>query len=218
MEQSAEYYDQIFNSEKGFQTHYKDSFYFVHWTQVIQYLKKINSPVILEVGCGPGQLANYLDDEEYGNYAGFDFSQTAIEKAKQILPQVNFWVGDALQLENFEKYDYNSVICLEVLEHINDDIKILNNIKPGANIIFSVPNFDAESHVRWFTNERQIKSRYYKKIAIEDIVRIGNIYICKGVRSDFTPNLFQAFLKSREEVNLNSFIIRLRHRLKNILK
>ena len=181
-------------------------------------MKKIPSPSILEIGCGPGQLAKYLVDEEFKIYTGFDFSKVAIQKAKLTVPQFIFFVKDAVLLKSYIDIEYNTVICLEVLEHIKYDLKVIENIKIGAYIIFSVPNFDSESHVRWFTSESQIRSRYFKKINISEITRIGNIYICFGIRSDFMPNVFQYILKTREKIRFNSFLKRIKHKLKNLFK
>ncbi|WP_375579617.1 class I SAM-dependent methyltransferase [Marivirga tractuosa] len=216
VEKSETFYDQKFGSELDYQNHYKNSWYYVHWTQIIKYLKKFDKPKILEVGCGTGQLAEYLSDEGYKYYCGFDFSAKAIEIAKNRI-NLDFFVGNALDKKSFEK-DYNFIICTEVLEHIKDDYKVLNNIEVGSNIIFSVPNFDEESHVRWFLSERQIKRRYFRHIEIKDITRIGNIYIVLGIRSNFNPNILQTFFATRENISINSFTIRLKHRIKNFLK
>lgn len=215
-EKDYNYYNRFFTENKSFHTDYKNSFYYVHWTQVIVFLKKIVASNVLEVGCGTGQLAEYLVNEGFVNYKGFDFSDKAIEIAKS---KVNtcFFVANALEKQSFH-HDYDTIICLEVLEHIKNDLILIENIKKGSNIIFSVPNFDAPSHVRWFTSERQIKRRYYRTIDIQEIIRIGNIYICKGVVTDFKPTFFQKFLASREKVDIQSFSKRIKHRIKNTFK
>ncbi len=215
-EKSEEFYDNKFTHENDYHEHYKDSWYFVHWTQIIKYLKRFNEPKILEVGCGTGQLAEYLFDEGYKNYVGFDFSKKAIEIAQK-KTNFNFFVGNALDPSSF-KIDYDFIICTEVLEHIKEDFKVIENIKIGTNIIFSVPNFDEVSHVRWFLSERQIKKRYYRLINIKNITRIGNIYIVLGERDNFAPNIVQKILASREEISFESFTKRFKHRIKNMLK
>jgi 2-polyprenyl-3-methyl-5-hydroxy-6-metoxy-1,4-benzoquinol methylase len=215
-DKSASYYDDHFENEIGFQLHYKKSYYYVHWTQVIVFLSKIKDPEILEIGCGTGQFAEYLKDENFTNYRGFDFSAGAIELAKKRV-SMHFFQGDALDGKNF-KGRYNTVVCLEVLEHIQNDLQILSFLPAETNIIFSVPNFDAPSHVRWFTSERQVKKRYFRAVNIEKIIRVGNIYICRGVISPFRPTLLQHLFASREDVGLNSFSKRIRHRFKNALK
>jgi 2-polyprenyl-3-methyl-5-hydroxy-6-metoxy-1,4-benzoquinol methylase len=221
LEKEANYYDAIFEHDTMFHTEYKDSVYYVPWTQVIVFLrrfkKNFGEVCILEIGSGPGQLTQYLFDEGFTNYHGFDFSTKAIELAKIKFPKADFYLGNALDSTSFQK-EYNTAICLEVLEHVIKDICILENIKIGTHVIFSVPNFDADSHVRWFTSERQIKRRYYRFINIDQIKKVGNIYVCSGIRENFAPTIFQRLLITREEVHLASFINRLKHHLKNILK
>jgi SAM-dependent methyltransferase len=216
-EQKDSYYDQLFLKRADYHTHYKDSHYYVHWTQVIKFLRHRKEANILEVGCGPGQLAKYLQDEKYLNYQGFDFSSQAIEMAERMVPEFNFFRADALEAASYPD-NYDIVICLEVLEHLKADKTVIRNIREGKEIIFSIPRFDDPSHVRWFLSEYQIKKRYYTLIDIKAIIRVGEIYICKGIRSDFRPNLYQRILKVREPIALGGVTARIRHRIKNTFK
>src|SRR5690606_27539822 len=111
-EKPASYYNDLFKSNVAYQVHYKDSFYYVHWTQVIVLLKKIGNPRILEIGCGTGQFAEYLHDEGFVEYSGFDFSAEAIEVAKARL-RADFFVGNALAPESYVR-PFDTVVCLEV--------------------------------------------------------------------------------------------------------
>lgn len=215
-EKYSEFYNVKFENSLDYHSHYKDSFYYVHWTQIIRFLKRLDKPKILEVGCGTGQLAHYLYDEGYKEYRGFDFSEKAIKIALQRV-NLDFFVGNALEESSFAGV-YDTIISTEVLEHIENDRKVLENIPIGKNIIFSVPNFDEVSHVRWFRSEREIKSRYFKLVRIFEIVRVGDIYIVRGERSNFKPNFLQSILASREEIKLSTFSKRFRHRIKNIFK
>lgn len=216
-EKPASYYDAHFEKDTQTHGHYKNSFYYVHWTQVIVLLRKIVSPEILEIGCGTGQLAEYLKDEGYTKYVGFDFSPGAIALANERIG-IRFLQGDALDADLYKTLHFNTVICLEVLEHINRDIDVIKNIPQQTNIIFSVPNFDAPSHVRWFNSEREIKKRYFEYVNLQEIIRVGNLFICKGIVSAFTPNPIQRLLASRENAGLRSFSKRIRHRVKNFFK
>lgn len=215
-EKPASYYDKHFENERSFQVHYKHSFYYVHWTQVIVFLRKIADPEILEIGCGTGQLAEYLRDENFRRYTGFDFSPKAISLARERVDAV-FFVGDALDPACYQR-SFNTVICLEVLEHIRKDLEVLGLLPIDTHIVFSVPNFDAPSHVRWFTSERQIKTRYYRQVDIAQIVRVGNIYVCRGIIRPFNPGILQRFFATREKVGFSSFTRRIRHRIKNTFK
>jgi 2-polyprenyl-3-methyl-5-hydroxy-6-metoxy-1,4-benzoquinol methylase len=67
----------------------------------------------------------------------------------------------------FEQINYDLVLILEVLEHLNNDVEILTKIKSKSKVIFSVPNFDSESHVRFFLSKEEIYYRYQEYIKIE---------------------------------------------------
>ena len=54
----------------------------------------------------------------------------------------------------------NLFICLEVLEHVENDINVIKKMCPKSEFIFSVPNYDSLGHVRLFNNENEIRERY----------------------------------------------------------
>jgi 2-polyprenyl-3-methyl-5-hydroxy-6-metoxy-1,4-benzoquinol methylase len=210
-EQPAAYYDKFFKDDASYHAHYRNSHYYVHWVKVEFLLRNVKGP-ILEIGCGPGQLAHMLEDLGYTDYLGFDFSEEAVAMARQNSKQ-SFTVGDARDIDNFQR-EYATVICLEVLEHVEEDLRILKNVKPGTFCILSVPNFPAPSHVRYFRSEREVRARYYKLVDINKIYLIDNIYILAGYRDDFKPNLFQRILKTRENVGWSSVWNRLTFRFR----
>src|SRR5690606_1298081 len=109
----SSYYDGLFRENLAYHVHYKDSHYYVAWTQVLRFLTKIKPTNILEIGCGTGQFAEYLRDEGFTDYEGFDFSKEAIDIAKSRV-EMNFYVGNALNSELYEK-DFGAIVCLEVL-------------------------------------------------------------------------------------------------------
>lgn len=115
---------------------------------------------VLDIGCGPGALAKFIP-----NYSGFDFSEVAVKLANH--PRV--WVGSAYDKSNFNGADY--YVCTEVLEHL-DDFKVISNIPSGQKVIFSVPSFDDESHIRTF-NEAIIKIRYGSLFDFKRITRFN---------------------------------------------
>ena len=60
----------------------------------------------------------------------------------------------------FERFDYDAVISLEFLEHVDGDMSVLRRIRQGKRFYGSVPNFPYESHVRHFLDCRQVAERY----------------------------------------------------------
>jgi 2-polyprenyl-3-methyl-5-hydroxy-6-metoxy-1,4-benzoquinol methylase len=89
-----------------------------------------------------------------------------------------------------ELYDdkYNTVVVLEVLEHIENDLLLLERIRKGSTVIFSIPNFNSESHMRWFDSTSDILKRYENFLAFESIHEFNSspyknkIYLVKSVK------------------------------------
>jgi SAM-dependent methyltransferase len=97
---------------------------------------------LLDVGCGSGVLLTYIKNKNhFRDLWGSDFSQQSIVLAKSL--HFNVFRADLLHLGDFSGCRYNSVICSEVLEHIEDDEKAIANLfellQPGGKIIVTVP-------------------------------------------------------------------------------
>ncbi|KKN42137.1 hypothetical protein LCGC14_0716410 [marine sediment metagenome] len=165
----AEYYDKAFQLEK-YNCHYSDTVYYEMWKKVISYID--HSDVILEIGCGTGQFAEMLFTHlDYHSYIGIDFSKVAIQKAIERNGQ-RFFLHDARK--SFDS-NYNTVICLETLEHIDNDIIVLKNLKSGTKFIGSVPIGNDPAHVRVFLTPESIIERYGTLLDIEEIILFDDI-------------------------------------------
>lgn len=80
------------------------------------YLSKINlnSPSILEVGCGFGVISKELF--KYGRVTGMDLSPKGIEFAQKLNPELSFFHSDVLNYDFGDK-KYDIVVNTEVIEH-----------------------------------------------------------------------------------------------------
>lgn len=189
LEKNSDFYNALFESggwNDMYYKHYSESHYFKIWLEALEKLKKISSPKIIEIGCGPGQFANLLFDNRLNDYQGIDFSSEAIKYAKNRNSDYNslFNIDDAYTSNIFNK-DYNVAIIFEVLEHVNDDLNILEKIRRDTYIMFSVPNFYSDGHVRWFNSKLDIFNRYRKYVEYEDIQEhsvggLNKIYLISG--------------------------------------
>ena len=113
------------------------------------------------MGCGPGQFAEYLKAHGFsGTYCGIDFSGEAIQQARRRCPDYQFLQARLPLDDPAQTPEHDTVICLEVLEHVEKDTDILQSIMPGKFIIASVPNFDSLGHVRYFRDAEQVRARY----------------------------------------------------------
>ena len=178
-EQSAEYYNKVYETDHKYVGKYTQLPHFPIFQIALSYIKELRNPYILELGCGTGQFAQYLWEHWIREYTGVDFSTKAIEVACSLSPQV-FEVGDCASY-NPQPY-FDTFVTMEMLEHIEKDLEVIEKIPSRKTIIFSVPRFDDKAHVRHFTSKEQVQERYGKLIKIDDLMKYQNWYIAKGVR------------------------------------
>lgn len=154
-----DYYDSAFQDPKtGFDVHYTQSRYYFLWTVIVDRIAR--DARVLEIGCGPGQFANLLTDRGVRSYRGFDFSPVAVRMASKRCPGLEFSVDNALTTDLLRRDDFDTVVCTEVLEHVETDLRILDRVPRGVVCHITVPNFPFRSHVRHFASAEEAANRY----------------------------------------------------------
>jgi len=103
---------------------------------------------IVEVGCSSGNFAALLKDRKH-SYIGVDILSEKINEARKKFPNMNFVNCDIIQNLYILK-QATTVVSFQCLEHIKDDLKLINAIPFGTITIISVPNRNYKGHVRWF--------------------------------------------------------------------
>jgi ubiquinone/menaquinone biosynthesis C-methylase UbiE len=108
-------------------------------------MKKIN---ILDIGCGIGQNLNLLSKK--GIYYGIDISSKNIKNNQKKFPQHNFAIADITSKTEFKDNFFNEIYCYDVMEHVTDLNKALNEIhriinKKNGKLIVEVPTYFSES-------------------------------------------------------------------------
>lgn len=124
---------------------------------------------ILDAGSGTGVFAFHLARcFPRASVLGIDILKEMVESAEHIrkktgIMNVRFQVADIIDLESKERFDL--ILCVDILEHIEDDLAVLQGLcrilNPGGVLLLHVPalyrrypvwrkslNFDVESHVR----------------------------------------------------------------------
>lgn len=185
IEVSRHYYDSIYAQSEKYQMNSANSVYLPVWDKVAELLKKNQVQSVLDIGCGPGQFAEYILKELPNlNYQGLDYSEKAINAARLRCPNANFDIKDLMQ-ENTLIYSADVFVILEVLEHIEKDIELLSKIPENQKVIFSVPNIDSFGHVRFFKNSESVFDRYNEYFSNLRIQRVelspsSCIFLCSG--------------------------------------
>lgn len=190
-EQSPGYYDEMYAGSSEYAKPYWQSRYYFLWTVICDRLKQAGNTRLLEIGCGSGQFSELLHQNGWTDYLGLDISSEAVRQAREKdLTPFRFEVADALATDHFDSYDYDSVVCTEVLEHIEQDLEVVSRIRSGTRCLCTVPNFPYTSHVRHFETAQQVHQRYARYFSTLDVWAIagthrpGVVYfLADGVRA-----------------------------------
>jgi SAM-dependent methyltransferase len=177
--QAEKFYNDAFDNDRNYNVHYSSCNYYQLWKDILKLIDVESS--IMELGCGVGQFANLLFDTGAENYIGFDFSETAIIKARITNPYMAFVKMD-FDKETPDYLQADEIIILETLEHLKDDIGLLKSIPVGKKVLFTVPTFDGTAHERFFTDEKMVLDRYDKLFDRIEFYPFGNYFVYVGRR------------------------------------
>ena len=73
-EHDSKYYDHSFEKSRQYHLHYTYSVYYPVWTVVLDHIKRAGISNIIDIGCGAGQFACLLRDNNISSYSGVDFN------------------------------------------------------------------------------------------------------------------------------------------------
>lgn len=101
------------------------------FAEMLSKLPKSEIETIADIGCGEGTNLFFLSKIfPKAKLHGFDFSKTALESAKEKL-HANFSAIDIQREMPNGKFDL--VFCSDVVEHLENDLAALKNIKGSTN-------------------------------------------------------------------------------------
>jgi SAM-dependent methyltransferase len=136
---------------------------------------------VLEYGCGLGNFTAALLDREI--VVACDTEPSFVDALRQRFPDranLYFFPGDTLSPEfpALSRHDLDSCVCLNVLEHIEDDHQAIQAIaailKPPATVVLLVPAFPA----LYGPIDRRLRhARRYKRKSLVDLAHSAGLQV-----------------------------------------
>jgi ubiquinone/menaquinone biosynthesis C-methylase UbiE len=112
--------------------------------KTLAFIGDTSSAKILEVCCGQGGTAAYLNESV--DFTGVELSSEAVTMAQKAFPYFTFLQGDATALP-FPDASFDVVIAKEAIEHLLDQAKAVSEwfrvLKPGGRLVLTTPNRDS---------------------------------------------------------------------------
>jgi 2-polyprenyl-3-methyl-5-hydroxy-6-metoxy-1,4-benzoquinol methylase len=159
----------------------KDPGYYANTRADVVALLERPLGAVLDVGCGSGGVGPGLRAAGAGRLVGIEFDGSAAERARAVYDRVETGSVETALAELNERFD--TVLCLDVLEHLVDPGDVLARLhevaSDGARIAVSVPNvrhystftdliargtfryaeagLHDSTHLRWFTRRDMLR-------------------------------------------------------------
>lgn len=93
----------------------------------IMNIKRFNIKTIVEYGCGLGYYADWIHKETGIVCKSIDISETAIKKAKEKFPHLNFETGNILDLDLLEnKEQVDCILLADIMWYLLDNLNLIN--------------------------------------------------------------------------------------------
>ncbi len=160
------------------------------YKNLIQIIKPLKVKKILDVGCGEGFTLDKFKKERIGyELVGIDYSDDALKLGKKAYPGLNLKKGDIYKIKEPDNA-YDLVLATEVLEHLEDPSKALEELIRVSNkyIVLSVPNepffiianFLRGKYVKRFGNHPE-HINHWTFISFESFLKKHGLRIVKSV-------------------------------------
>jgi SAM-dependent methyltransferase len=147
---------------------------------IVSILKKLSAPLqerarLLDVGCGTGMQLKALREFDA---TGVEPNPLLAERARRNTgaPILN----EGLPLKGFTNSDFDFILLLDVLEHLEDDLgglqSAIASLKPGGFVIINVP-----AHSWLWTRHDEVnehKRRYTRK-QLHQLLHSAQLQICQ---------------------------------------
>jgi ubiquinone/menaquinone biosynthesis C-methylase UbiE len=165
---------------------------------VLNAIKARKSDKILEVGCGEAYVLRKIKN---GVVVGIDISDAALKYAKKRLKEDNnakilLLRADAQKMP-FKDNSFDKIICTELLEHVTNPEKVIEEIarisKINGTIVLTIPNELLINKVK----DLVLKVKLYD-LLLKDVPKRMN---CEWHLHSFRLNLLKKIVRGKLKIN-----------------
>ena len=175
---------------------------------LMDLVSKLNPKSLADLGCGDGAILFGLQQkgllEDVDNMVAIDLSQIRLERVKNNIANVKTICSDVCDVKELKDNQLDLVICSQVIEHVDDDKKLLNEIyrvlKPGGFLyISSVVKkwygwYFYRCNGKWVLDPTHLRE-YSSSTEFRDLLTDNGFKILEQKLSLFKPSIGNAFYR-----------------------
>jgi 2-polyprenyl-3-methyl-5-hydroxy-6-metoxy-1,4-benzoquinol methylase len=177
--------------------------------ELLKIIKETNYkfPKILDSGCGAGELITYLINHKFPAklISGSDVADKVIERNKNTIKKVNFFVYDLGINQKNKRPGFDIVICSEVIEHVRHWRRLISNLNKltniGGTIIISTQSGKRYEHHNELGHLKHFTTKEISAELEKNKLKIVKSYNCGWPFMNLKNILVNLpFLKARENI------------------
>jgi SAM-dependent methyltransferase len=151
--------------------------------RVIEDLSLPPQARVLDAGCGSGR--NMVELVRYGTVTGVELSPTsvALARARGAGEVVE---GSVMQMP-FEPASFDLVVCLDVIEHLADDLEALRELRrvvaPGGSLLITVPAY------QWLWSGHDVVNHHHRRYTRRTLLAVAERAGWNSMRTTYFNSL-----------------------------
>ncbi len=151
--------------------------------RVIDGLRLTARPRILDAGCGSGR--NMVELARHGIVSGVELSSTSVELARA-RSAGEVVEGSMLDMP-FESSSFDLAVCLDVIEHLDDDLAALLELRrvvaPGGSLLVTVPAY------QWLWSGHDVINHHHRRYTRRSLTAVAEQAGWESVRTTYFNSL-----------------------------
>lgn len=157
--------------------------------------ERVGDKLICDMGCGPGQVAAYLQAQG-AKVMGVDLSAQMIEEARKHFPAIDFQQGDMLNLQNIADEQFGGMAAFYCIIHIapDDAVKALRELgrtlQANGLLLLTYHVGDELRHLdEWWETPVNLDFRFYQTAAMKTYLQEAGFVLEEVIEREAYPEI-----------------------------